>query len=1000
MGLVLACSLLANSARAELAVRPDHLPKYDLDIVIDVPQKRVEFKQRVTWTNTTQTPTRQLVFNFYPLYKIPDGESLLLSKTLELLRMQPSYGIDRRGRHGQIDSVRLCDGGNAEVSFQKRTDNQTAFVVELQQVVAPGQSVTVEVSGSIRLPKIQGRWGQWDGITFLTNALPVLAFCDDRGWHDMPFVPWHQPFWNEAGVYTATIKLPENQTLACSADIASETATPDGWKRIVTKPFTGRDFAMVCSAKFHQHRTTVKLPDGREVAVRCLALDRHDFYAKEILRIVEAAIPVYSKWFGAFPYDHFTIVESYFGWNGNECAGLVMIDERVFDMPHLAHGYVEYLVSHETCHQWWYNQVGTNGYAETFMDEGAATYFTHRLIDGTRGKNNPFMHWPKGGEWLPNINRDNYRFSGIYGAIRREDAPAAAGPLPDFGHLAGLFSGAYDRGSKVFGMIESRLGEEAFLDFIRTIVKKYSFRVLSAQQLKEELIAYAGPESAEQWNQLFDRWVYDRGLTDWAVDSVKIRSRGPRQMQGNRLADGHSVRVEVQLSQNREYDEPTTLGFQFADADGFPVRIPIGNPGGLAGLERYDVEVEPKRNGVTTVRLTLPAEPTQVMVDPDRILLDANPANNVWNRHPNVRIVPFYSFLYDTDLTNDYDRWNINAGPWIYSAFYSDPWFTRATLLGARVGAYRTQTFTGGAYAAFRPDYRDLVVGVDGLIDHWPTPRTQVGFNYEQRVGGPYGGNDGEQTAKRAVLYARYVLRYGSSLYLPPFSYVDGFTAYQDNFLPNAREQSPGAQRPDWSWLNGVHYRLNLYTPYWDPERGIWVDLTYAAGTAKLDNRVGAQQMRAELATAQKLPDGLGYFSDIKFAARGVVQGAFPERGQFFALGGSTLFRGFDLAQRQGSFLWVVNAEARLPLARNVRWNVADDIVGGRNLSLALFYDVGAIYNDRRNVGGVAHAVGAGLRLDLAFFSFIERATIRLDVSKTINAATPVQIWYGVQHPF
>ena len=97
MGLVLAFSLLANSARAELPVRPDHLPKYDLDIVIDVQQKRVEFKQRVTWTNTTQTPTRQLVFNFYPLYKIPDGESLLLSKTLELLRMQPSYGIDRRG---------------------------------------------------------------------------------------------------------------------------------------------------------------------------------------------------------------------------------------------------------------------------------------------------------------------------------------------------------------------------------------------------------------------------------------------------------------------------------------------------------------------------------------------------------------------------------------------------------------------------------------------------------------------------------------------------------------------------------------------------------------------------------------------------------------------------------------------------------------------------------------------------------------------------------------
>ena len=69
-------------------------------------------------------------------------------------------------------------------------------------------------------------------------------------------------------------------------------------------------------------------------------------------------------------------------------------------MPKLAHGYVEYLVSHETCHQWWYNLVGTNGYSETFMDEGPATYFTHRLLDIRHGKNNRFLNWPEGFDWL------------------------------------------------------------------------------------------------------------------------------------------------------------------------------------------------------------------------------------------------------------------------------------------------------------------------------------------------------------------------------------------------------------------------------------------------------------------------------------------------------------------------------------------------------------------------------------------------------------------------
>ena len=93
-------------------------------------------------------------------------------------------------------------------------------------------------------------------------------------------------------------------------------------------------------------------------------------------------------------------------------------------------------------------------------------------------------------------------------------------------------------------------------------------------------------------------------------------------------------------------------------------------------------------------------------------------------------------------------------------------------------------------------------------------------------------------------------------------------------------------------------------------------------------------------------------------------------------------------------------AEARLPILRNLHWNFADAIVGVRRVDLAPFYDVGAVYNDGHRVGNVAHTVGAGLRVDLAFFGFIERATVRFDVAKSINNATPVQFWFGVQHPF
>ncbi|MFO0851239.1 MAG: M1 family aminopeptidase [Gemmataceae bacterium] len=681
--------------------------------------------------------------NFYPLYRIPKGDTLLLAKTLELLRLDPSSGIDLNGQHGSIQSVALkpANGAARPLDFHQSTTNPTAVIVQLSQPVGPGETVTVELAGQIRLPNKQGRWGQWDGVTFLTNALPVVAFYDDRGWHDVPFVPWHQPFWNEAGVYTATITLPTDEKLACSAPVKDTADLGDGRVRVTMAPFVGRDFAIVCSSKFLEYTGTANLPDGRAVPVRCLAQRGHEHYAREMLRISAEALAMFSQWLGPYPADQFTLVESFFGWNGNESAGLVMIDERVFDMPKLGRGYIEYLVSHETCHQWWYNLVGTNGYSETFLDEGAATYFTHRLMDLKHGKNNDLLAWPKEVSWLPNIKRENYRFASLTGAIRRGDEQPAAGDLPQFGHLVGLFSGAYDRGSKVFGMIETRLGAE-FLPFTRMLVAKYSWRVLSVAQLKAELVTFTGEATTAQWDQLFDRWVYDKGLTDWRVDEVHTKAVGPR-------AGGSGVPVEVVVSQHREFDEPTVVGFQLADGDGFPVRVPVG--GGVAHAEN-GASVEPLGDGKYRVRLTLPSEPTQVTVDPDRVLLDANLGDNDWKPRSNFRLVPLYTMLNETDLTNDYDRWNFAAGPWVWGPSYPDPWYTRSTMAGVRAGAFRTQTFAGGVYAAARYDYRDFVIGADGVFDHWPTKNTQVGFNVEQRVAGPWFDDGGSQTAFRGVL--------------------------------------------------------------------------------------------------------------------------------------------------------------------------------------------------------------------------------------------------------
>src|SRR5262249_10572046 len=146
---------------------------------------------------------------------------------------------------------------------------------------------------------------------------------------------------------------------------------------------------------------------------------------------------------------------------------------------------------------------------------------------------------------------------------------------------------------------------------------------------------------------------------------------------------------------------------------------------------------------------------------------------------------------------------------------------TRSTRIGLRAGAYRTQQFEGGVYAAYRTDYRDVVTGVDAVLQHWPWVHKEGGFVAERRLAGTLRR---EEQANRGVFYGAYVLDDGDSLHLPPFQYVEAFTTLQDDQLPFARETVPGAVRFQHQVMAGLHYHINSLTPYWDPEGGFSAD--------------------------------------------------------------------------------------------------------------------------------------------------------------------------------
>jgi hypothetical protein len=984
LAMLLAAWMIFHCLPATGAEIPSWLSKYNLDIRLDIEGHAAHVVERVTWTNHHELPSSELIFNAHSHYKLPADDVGKIAKIIELLRMSPGEAIDFEGYACDVQNVKL---GERQVPFHYQPENETALVIPLPQPVKQGESVTVEIDFIMHLPQKQGRWGQWHDVTFLSNWLPVLAYYDEKGWQPTPYIPWHQPFFNEAGVYSARVTLPADQKIACTGSIQAKRDLGNGLQQVDIFVPAARDFAFLCSPRFEEYADQVG-----GVKVRCLAFPEHEHYARFMLQCVCEAILVYIQWFGPYPYPEFTVVESYFGWNGNECSGLVMIDERVFGMPHAAAGFVDSLVSHETCHQWWYNVVGTNGYAETWMDEGLATYFSHRLMDQKHGKNSNLLTFPKGLEWLPNIQRETYRTYGLLGTVGRGEAGPTVQEMPRYQHLANLLSMCYDRGGRITGMIEEHLGESAFFDFMRIIYARYYFKILRVADFQRELEAYTG----RSWDQFFHDWLYGAGMSDWCIDDVKIEARHRKRFGFiSRLTEG-PCHATILLKQKAENTEQTVLGIRTDDGDGYQIRIPI-QPG-IAHLELENPKaiVDFVSDNCVRVVVELPCRPTQIAVDPDQVLVDADPSNNYWKPQIRWRFVPLYTQLEETDLTTAYDRWNIIVGPWIYGPAYKDPWFTRSTMAGVRAGFYRTQEFSGGVYAAYRTDDRDAVVGVDGLWSHWPWHATQVGFNVERSL----NAMGGSEPTDRGVLFGRYVFQYSSSLYLPPMNYLEAFTAIESHNLAPPRFTVPGAVPINEETLVGLHYHKDYLTPYWDPEAGYRLDATYATGIPIFGEPQAFNLWQGQISFVKGLPDGLGWLSETRFAARIFAAVGLPSNGEYFPLGGGDLFRGFDLKEREGSLVWVGSLEWRVPLVRGLKWDVIDHSAGLRNIYAAAFYDVGNAYANGHPVGDVAHALGGGLRLDVAWFGFVERTILRVDVAKTINSNSPVQVWVGVQQPF
>jgi hypothetical protein len=263
------------------------------------------------------------------------------------------------------------------------------LVVRLEEPLAPGQSISLELDFVGTVPEEAGRAGLYsrsDHAHVLYSWFPEMAVWRDGGWV-LPALP-----------------LQSDPSHVPIHDLNVNLSLPNGWRVVAS----GREFApdemgkpwrieapavrngVICVLRDFQELAGDALGGDTRVRVHSrpyLPRERVLGRMDDALRAAVSSLNRFDAWYGPYPYFEFDVVlvPLGFGVAGMEASGIVLIHDGLMWQEPLADAdlpgserldSLETTVVHEVAHQWWYGVVGNDTWSEAWLDEPLVTWAT------------------------------------------------------------------------------------------------------------------------------------------------------------------------------------------------------------------------------------------------------------------------------------------------------------------------------------------------------------------------------------------------------------------------------------------------------------------------------------------------------------------------------------------------------------------------------------------------------------------------------------------------
>ncbi len=516
-----------------------------------------------------------------------------------------------------IKSVKVIQGGNTVSPKYIITDTRMQII--LPAAIKPkGDEIKIEIAWDFKIPEYgsdrMGMQKTKKGVIYeIAQWYPRMEVYDDvNGWNTLPYLGAGE-FYLEYGNFDYTINAPADMIVVGSGKLQNpdevltsvqrkrldEAANSDStiyirtvdevnkldsvstekntktWHFIINN---SRDASWAASRAFVWDAARINLPSGRKSLAMSVypvesasdtAWERSTEYAK-------ASIEYNSKKWFEYPYPVAVNVAGRVG--GMEYPGIVFCSWKAF------RGRLWGVTDHEFGHTWFPMIVGSDERRYMWQDEGLNSFIN---IYSTLNFNN--------GEYKPRRNsaRDLVPF------LLRKDAE----PIMTFSDVIKspyLSLVAYYKPAAVLYLLrEYVLGHERFDYAFRTYIKRWAFK----HPQPKDFFRTMNDASGEDLNWFWKGWFYKKWNLDQAVKDVKYI--------GNDPSKGVLITIE-----NLE---------QMA----MPVTVQVKEQNGKVGRVELPVEIW-QRGGTWTFKYNSTSMIDSVVIDPDKILPDINPDNNVW----------------------------------------------------------------------------------------------------------------------------------------------------------------------------------------------------------------------------------------------------------------------------------------------------------------------------------------------------------------------------------